>query len=105
MGIIYNKLFHFLLENHIKKGELQKEARITATIMARLAKNESVRTETIGKICQALRCQPGDIMEYIEVENMLDKDGKETRYNIVVKPILYEKEIEQIEDRNQDTDN
>ena len=38
MPIIYNKLFHLLIEMGIKKGELQKEAGITASIMARLAR-------------------------------------------------------------------
>ena len=65
MGISYNKLFHILIERKIKKKELQEKAGITASIMARLAKNQSVRTETIEKICEALDCQPGDIMEHI----------------------------------------
>jgi len=64
MPITYRKLFHLLLDREIKKGELQEMAGITASIMARLARNETVKTETIGKICEALNCQPGDIMEY-----------------------------------------
>ncbi len=64
MPITYTKLFHLLLDRGIKKGELQEQAYITASIMARLAKNETVRTDTIGKICKALNCQPGDIMDY-----------------------------------------
>ena len=64
MPITYTKLFHLLLDRGIKKGELQEQAGITASIMARLAKDETVRTDTIGKICKALNCQPGDIMEY-----------------------------------------
>lgn len=67
--IIYRKLFHLLLDRGMKKGELQQAADITATIMARLAKDESVRSDTIGKICNALDCQPGDIMEYIPDTN------------------------------------
>lgn len=65
MAITYRKLFHFLLDRNIKKGELQEMAGITASIMARLAKDETVRSDTLGKICEALHCQPGDIMEYI----------------------------------------
>ncbi|MFV0398524.1 MAG: helix-turn-helix domain-containing protein [Bacteroidales bacterium] len=58
-----------LLDRGMKKGELQQAADITATIMARLAKDESVRSDTIGKICDALDCQPGDIMENIQCTN------------------------------------
>lgn len=65
MAITYRKLFHLLLDRNIKKGELQKKAGVTASIMARLAKDETVKSDTIGKICEALNCQPGDIMEYI----------------------------------------
>lgn len=65
MAITYRKLFHILIDRNIKKGELQEKAGITASIMARLAKDETVKSDTLGKICDALNCQPGDIMENI----------------------------------------
>lgn len=65
MPVSYKKLFHLLLDRGIKKGELQEKAGITASIMARLAKDQTVKSDTIGKICRALDCQPGDIMEYV----------------------------------------
>lgn len=67
MPIVYRKLFHLLIDRNIKKGELQKMAGITPSIMARLGKDETVKTDTIGKICKALGCQPGDIMEYTDI--------------------------------------
>jgi len=79
MPITYNKLFHILIDKKMKKGELQELADITPSIMARLGRNETVRTDTIGKICKALHCQPGDIMEYIEEEfddTHVKKDSK-----------------------------
>lgn len=92
MPITYNKLFHLLIDLGMKKGELQKRANITASIMARLAKNETVRTDTIAKICDALECQPGDIMEYITIEELQDKDGNDTEYILVKKPEIYSSE-------------
>ncbi len=65
MAITFRRLFHLLIDKNIKKGELQEKAGVTASIMARLAKDETVKSDTIGKICNALQCQPGDIMEYI----------------------------------------
>jgi len=67
MAISYKKLFHILLDRNIKKKELQEQAGITASIMARLAKDENVQVDTISKICDALGCQPGDIMENISI--------------------------------------
>lgn len=96
MPITYKKLFHLLLDMGIKKGELQEKAGITASIMARLARNESVRTETIAKICEALRCQPGDIMEYIEIDDLVTNDNKPTEYKIITTPNLYGEEIETV---------
>ncbi len=69
MAISYRKLFHLLIDKNMKKGELQKKAGITASIMARLAKDETVKSDTLGKICDALDCQPGDIMENIPNTN------------------------------------
>lgn len=86
MGISYNKLFHLLIELNMKKGELQEKADITASIMARLRKNETVRTDTIGKICKALNCQPGDIMEYIETEEKTSKEIWEEQIELIKKP-------------------
>lgn len=38
MPIMYNKLFHTLIDLGMKKKDLQEKANITASIMARLAK-------------------------------------------------------------------
>lgn len=43
-----------------------KMANISSPTMAKLAKNETVQTVILDRICKALNCQPGDIMEYIE---------------------------------------
>ena len=40
-------------------------AGITGSIMARLANNETVRTDTLDKICSALNCRIEDIVEFI----------------------------------------
>jgi DNA-binding Xre family transcriptional regulator len=68
--LTYKKLFKLLIDRGMRKGELQKNAGITASIMARLAKDDVVRSDTIEKICTALNCQPGDIMEHIPEESI-----------------------------------
>lgn len=89
MSLTYKKLFHLLLDRNIKKGELQEKAGITASIMARLAKDETVKSDTLGKICDALECQPGDIMENVPMSNIASATEHEKHY----KP-LHEVDIE-----------
>lgn len=66
MSIKYYRLFDLLNRRNIKKTELMKMAKISSPTMAKLSKNEVVQTSIISKICEALECQPADIMEYIE---------------------------------------
>lgn len=68
MSIKYYKLFDLLNRKGLKKGDLMKMADISSPTMAKLAKNEIVQTDIISRICKALNCQPGDIMEYVPEE-------------------------------------
>lgn len=58
------KLWHLLLDSNMKKKELAEKAGITQYAMKKLNKNESVGTDTIGKICYVLGCTADDIMEF-----------------------------------------
>lgn len=64
MSIKYYKLFDLLNRRGMKKTELAAKAGLTSTTLARLSKNQTVNIEIIARICDALDCQPGDILEY-----------------------------------------
>ncbi len=66
MSVIYNKLWHILIDRNMKKKDLQEAAGLTNHTMLKLRNNENITTETIGKICKALSCQADDIMEFVE---------------------------------------
>ena len=66
MSVIYNKLWHLLIDRGMKKKELQETAELTNHTMLKLRNNMDITTETIGKTCKALNCQVDDIMELIE---------------------------------------
>jgi len=68
MGIYYYKLFDLLNRKGLKKGDLMSLANISSPTMAKLSKNQIIQTDIINRICQALECQPEDIMEYILVD-------------------------------------
>ena len=66
MGINYYKLFDLLNRRGMKKKELMEQAHISNATVAKLTKNETVQTNIIERICAALDCQPGDIMEFTQ---------------------------------------
>lgn len=66
MPISFKKLFHLLVDRNMKDVDLRKAANISAPTMAKLRQDKNVQSDIIGKICHALNCQPGDIMEYVD---------------------------------------
>ncbi len=63
MPIKYYRLFDILQRRGMKKTDLLTLAGISAPTLAKLSKGETVTTEVIEKVCNALDVQPGDIME------------------------------------------
>ena len=68
MPIDYAKLFDLLKEKGITTYRIRKEKIITEGALQSLREGKSVTVDTIEKLCAALNCQPGDIMEYIPEE-------------------------------------
>lgn len=65
MAVSYKKLWKLLIDRNMKKKDLRTAANISTTTLARLGKDENVSTEILSKICTALNCDVGDIMEMI----------------------------------------
>lgn len=66
--ISYKPFQKLLIDREIKKRDLIKMAGISWTTMAKLNTTEYVSLEIIDKICSALRCQPGDLLEHVPDE-------------------------------------
>lgn len=66
MAVRYKKLWLLLKKRNLKKKGLQSIANISSTSVTKLAKDETVRTDTLDKICLALQCDISDIMEIVE---------------------------------------
>lgn len=66
MAIRYNKLWKVLIDKKMKKKDLQEAAHITHYQMMKLARDENITTEIIGRICKALGCTPDEIMEFYD---------------------------------------
>ena len=68
MGISYNKLWKLLIDKGLKKTDLQLLAGLSSVSIAKLGRNENVNTDTLSKICDALKCDFSDIMERVSSE-------------------------------------
>lgn len=65
MAVSYKKLWKLLIDKDMKKKDLRSLTGVSTTTMSRLAKDENVSTEILAKICAALNCDVGDIMEFV----------------------------------------
>ena len=65
MAVSYKKLWKLLIDRDMKKKDLQAAAGISSASVTKLAKNENVNTEVLVRICTALQCDMGDIVEVI----------------------------------------
>ena len=68
MRISYNKLFKLLIDKGMKKKELREKAGISASTVVKMGHNEPVSIELIGRICLALDCNAGDVVEFFPDE-------------------------------------
>ena len=73
LKVSYKKLWKMLIDKDMKKKDLQELAGISWASVTKLSKNETVSMEVLMKVCGALKCDIGDIMELISVEHNTDK--------------------------------
>lgn len=68
MVVSYTKLWKLLLDKKLKRIDLRKLAGMSSHTLAKLGKDESVSLETLGRICAALDCNIGDIVDFVSLE-------------------------------------
>ena len=57
-----------MVEKKISLNDLAAQVSITYVNLSKLKNNHvsAIRFSTLAAICEALHCQPGDILEYVE---------------------------------------
>lgn len=65
MPITYNKLWKLLIDKGMLKKDLMAKANITTSTIAKMGKNEPVSMDVLVRICIALQCNIGDIVDVI----------------------------------------
>lgn len=63
--ISYNKLWKKLIDLKLKKSDLKELTGIGSTTMTKLNNDDPVSMEVMIKICLALKCNIGEVMDVI----------------------------------------
>lgn len=66
MSANYSKLWKLLIDKKINRTTLRELAGISTGTLAKLGKNEYVSTEVLEKICVALNCEIGEVIEFVK---------------------------------------
>lgn len=69
MKMSYNKLWKLLIDKKMKKSDLRKNAKISSSTLAKLTNDENVTTDVLVKICNELKCDVSDIIEFVPDES------------------------------------
>lgn len=68
MALSYNNLWKLLIDKGMKKKDLQELSGVSSATITKLGRNENVNTEILQRICNALKCDIFDILEFIPDE-------------------------------------
>ena len=65
MRFSYAKLWKLLIDKRMVKGDLMEATGITSSTIAKMGKEQPVSLEVSGRICKALGCNIGDVVDVI----------------------------------------
>ena len=70
MGKIILKLDVIMADRHMSLNELADRIGISNVNLSKIKNNKvtAVRFSTLAGICEALKCEPGDILKYVDEE-------------------------------------
>ena len=69
--VSYNKLWKMMIDLNMNKTQLCKVAGVSTNVVAKLSKNDFISMESLLRICKALHCDVGDIVEVIEESDQI----------------------------------
>ena len=65
MTVSYKKLWKLLIDRDMKKKDLIEAADISQSSLSKMGRNENVNTDILVKVCKALNCDIGDIIDIL----------------------------------------
>lgn len=75
MTISYNRLRKLLVGRKMSKADLRKIAGIAPNTMTKLRRDQEVTLTVLGRICDVLNVNIGDIMEFLPEISQNDTSG------------------------------
>ena len=75
MTISYNRLRKLLVDRKMSKADLRKIAGIAPNTMTKLRCDQEVTLTVLGRICDVLNVNIGDIMEFLPEISKNDTSG------------------------------
>ena len=73
MAISYNRMWKLLIDKKISKADLRKMADIAPNTMTKLRRDDPVNLAVLGRICDVLKCDYGDLIQYMPKEKTNDE--------------------------------
>ena len=73
--VSYKKLWKVLIDKDMKKKDLQARAGISWASVTKMSKGEAVRMDVLIKVCRALDCNIGDVVDLLPQEDVTDGEG------------------------------
>ena len=61
----YKKLWKLLIDKKMVKRDLMEATGVTSSTIAKMGKEQPVTLEVLGRICKALDCNIGDIVDVV----------------------------------------
>ena len=69
MPVSYDKLWKMLIDKKMNRTDLKDAAGISFNVLAKMGRNEFISMDSLTKICCALNCSIGDIVDIIADKN------------------------------------
>jgi len=73
MALCYKKLWKQLIDHDMTRMDLRDAVGLSSTTLAKMSKGETVSTNVLERICGNLKCNIGDIVDYVPDENACEQ--------------------------------
>lgn len=69
MAYSYKKLWKLLIDKNMMKKDLMELTKINSATIAKMGRGEAVSLDVLGRICEKLNCNIGDLVDFVSDEN------------------------------------
>lgn len=77
MALSYKKLWKQLIDRDMTRMDLRDAVGLSSTTLAKMSKGDTVTTNVLERICSNLKCNIGDIVDYVPDSDLDNKSSAE----------------------------